>query len=116
MIRALRRAKGAQVPTFQTGTARAGDSAGAPGLPQTLPGTPWSLMPEHRVMEGHPRGVLAVAVSADGATMVSGSDDTTERVWDTSGFCSLAIYSDGGKIVSKNIHAIIQAWGMVFGD
>lgn len=35
-----------------------------------------------RSLEGHTRPVTAVAVSADGRTVVSGSDDRTLRAWD----------------------------------
>ncbi len=34
-----------------------------------------------KVLEGHTKFVLAVAVSTDGTKIVSGSDDTTVRVW-----------------------------------
>ena len=33
------------------------------------------------VLEGHTRKVVAVAISPDGAKIVSGSDDKTVRVW-----------------------------------
>ncbi len=34
-----------------------------------------------KVLEGHTDDVTAVAVSADGSTIVSGSFDTTVRIW-----------------------------------
>ena len=34
-----------------------------------------------KVLEGHTRKVLAVAISTDGAKIVSGSADNTVRVW-----------------------------------
>ena len=34
-----------------------------------------------KVLEGHTDRVCAVAVSADGSTIVSGSDDKTVRIW-----------------------------------
>ena len=34
-----------------------------------------------KVLEGHTRSVLAVAISTDGSKIVSGSADNTVRVW-----------------------------------
>jgi WD40 repeat protein len=45
------------------------------------PDGPVSLSPV-AVFEGHTQGVLAVAVSADGRTLLSGSFDRTARAWD----------------------------------
>ena len=38
----------------------------------------WQVL---KVLEGHTDGVWAVAISTDGAKIVSGSDDNTVRVW-----------------------------------
>jgi len=35
-----------------------------------------------RIMKGHSKSVVAVAFSADGQTLASGSEDTTINVWD----------------------------------
>ena len=34
-----------------------------------------------KVLEGHTGNVVAVLISTDGAKIVSGSDDSTVRVW-----------------------------------
>ena len=40
-----------------------------------------AVFQELKVLEGHSGSVLSVAVSADGSKIVSGSDDTTIRIW-----------------------------------
>src|SRR5207248_747652 len=49
----------------------------------------WFYLPvEVKVLTGHTNAVMAVALSADGRQALSGSDDTTLRLWDVaSGQC-----------------------------
>jgi WD40 repeat protein len=69
------------------------------------------------VLEGHMAPVTSVALSADGRRLISGSDDTTLRVWDTgSGEClrvleghtseikHIAAAADGRRVVSATGH------------
>jgi WD40 repeat protein len=47
-----------------------------------LPITPQAWVPELQTVEGHTSWVNAVAISADGTLLVSGSHDHTVRLWD----------------------------------
>ena len=72
-------------------------------------------------LEGHTALVMSVAVSPDGWTIVSGSDDKTVRVWSLadgsllrtryghdSPVNSVAVFPGGGRIVSgSNDHTVL---------
>ncbi|TDL18729.1 tricorn protease domain 2-containing protein [Rickenella mellea] len=79
------------------------------------------------VFEGHTDWVTSVAFSQDGRCIVSGSDDTTIRVWDvetgvsqpfaghTSSVTSVAFSQDGRRIVSGSIDKTIRVWDVETG-
>jgi WD40 repeat protein len=81
------------------------------------------------VLEGHEGGVWSVAFSPDGKQIVSGSLDSTLRVWDAvSGNCqntlaghlgfvtSAAFSPDGKQIVSGSNDGTARVWNAVSGD
>jgi WD40 repeat protein len=81
------------------------------------------IVRERNVFKGHSGGVRAVAVSADGRTMVSGDRAGTMRLWDSAGnplrapfsghrgeILALAISADGGTIVSGGQDGTIRLW------
>ena len=74
-------------------------------------------------LQGHTGWVTGVALSADGQTIVSGSDDKTIKVWDAqSGNCrqtllghtesvnDVALSADGHMIVSGSYDKTIKVW------
>jgi WD40 repeat protein len=76
-----------------------------------------------RSLEGHTHWVLAVAVSPDGRTIVSGSDDRTVKVWEaesgrllrsleghTGGVNAVAVSPDGRTIVSGSDDRTVKVW------
>lgn len=76
-----------------------------------------------RVLVGHKDSILSVAVSADGAIAISGSDDKTLRVWDTKkGKClcvlkghtesvlSVALDQTGRIAVSGSNDTTLRVW------
>ena len=56
---------------------------------------------EFRVLEGHERWVLALAISPDGKRLASGSDDHTLRLWDLQG--------EGGGRVLRRFESAVSA-------
>jgi WD40 repeat protein/serine/threonine protein kinase len=77
---------------------------------------------------GHSGLVTSVAISADGKCIVSGSDDKTVRVWDTTtaqerlvlkghkvGLTSVAINANGKRIVSRDDQGMVRVWDAVRG-
>ena len=84
--------------------------------------------PLMRVLEGHSAGVRAVAVTADGRTAVSGSDDKTVRVWDlASGQArtleghggvvnAVAVTADGRTAVSGSDDRTVRVWDLASGE
>jgi WD40 repeat protein len=76
-------------------------------------------------LRGHTGGVYAVAVTADGRTAVSGSEDKTVRVWDLrNGSCSavlqghtgwvraMAVSADGRTAVSGSEDKTVRVWDL----
>jgi WD40 repeat protein len=76
-----------------------------------------------RSLEGHTHWVLAVAVSPDGRTIVSGSHDRTVKVWEaesgrllrsleghTGGVNAVAVSPDGRTIVSGSLDRTVKVW------
>jgi WD40 repeat protein len=81
------------------------------------------IVRERNVFKGHSGGVRAVAVSADGQTIVSGDRAGIVRLWDSAGnpirspfgehrgeILALAISTDGGTIVSGGQDGNIRLW------
>ena len=75
------------------------------------------------IQTGHSEAVTSVAISPDGQTIVSGSDDHTVRIWDkktgmeirrlqghTGSVKSVAISADGQTIVSGSDDYTIILW------
>ncbi|KAJ5358680.1 uncharacterized protein N7496_011093 [Penicillium cataractarum] len=76
-----------------------------------------------QTFDGHVASVKSVAISPDGAHMVSGSDDTRIRIWDTnSGSClkilkghgygvnSVAFSPKGDKVASGSDDGTVKIW------
>ena len=70
----------------------------------TIPRTVFRTLPPPPPKQGHRDSVTSVAISPDGATLVSGSADRTVRVWDAaSGECRAVLEvgptdSQGGEV------------------
>ncbi|CAK9019244.1 Uncharacterized WD repeat-containing protein alr3466 [Durusdinium trenchii] len=82
-----------------------------------------------KVLLGHEDGATAVAISADGKTLASGSSDKTVRVWDavtgterrvlrghTNFVACVAISSDGCTVVSGSDDNTTRVWDAVSGS
>ncbi|EMD32809.1 hypothetical protein CERSUDRAFT_161328 [Gelatoporia subvermispora B] len=81
-------------------------------------------------MQGHTKAIKSVAVSSDGRRIVSGSDDTTIRVWDvatgdallksmeghTDSISSVAISADCTMIISGSYDGTIRMWNAMTGQ
>jgi len=84
---------------------------------------------EEKVFEGHTAGVNALALSADGALLVSGSSDRRVRLWDaqtgevravlaghTAALTDCAIAPDGSFVVTTSLDASVRIWGVASGS
>ena len=104
-----------------------------PQFPQTLkadisPEAGWPFTVA--LFEGHNDGVTSIAYSPDGRHIVSGSDDSTIRVWNaetgdlmggpleghTKSVTSVAYSPDGRHIVSGSIDNTVRVWNAETGD
>jgi len=77
-----------------------------------------------RTLEGHTSSVNAVALSADGQTIISGSDDKTVRVWSVEGTLlrtpeghtgyvrAVALSADGQTIISGSDDNTVRVWSV----
>jgi len=81
--------------------------------------------PGWRLLEGHTDKVWSVAISADGKSAVSGSEDMTVRVWDLEGnqptrvleghlniVRSVAISANGKRAVSGSSDRTLRVWDL----
>lgn len=77
-----------------------------------------------RTLTGHTNSVVSVAISPDGQMLVSGSGDSTIKVWNlstgkemrtlighTDGVGSVVISPDGQTLVSASGDSTIKVWG-----
>ncbi|KAJ7696302.1 WD40-repeat-containing domain protein [Mycena rosella] len=96
-----------------------------------LPSIDCKGIPQHRMlmsMEGHSRSVRSVAFSLDSTQIVSGSYDSTVRIWDaatgaemtkmeghSSSVLSVAFSPDGTHIVSGSGDETVRIWDAVTG-
>lgn len=82
-----------------------------------------------RHLKGHKASVKAVAATLDGTKIVSGSDDTTVKVWDvdsareirtlsghTMGITSVVVTSDSKCAISASRDGKIKVWDLVAGQ
>lgn len=80
-------------------------------------------------LTGHRSYVRSVAISPDGQTLVTGSNDRTAKIWHlrsgkegrtlisyTSGFNSVAISPDGQTLVSGGHYGTIKIWNLLTGQ
>ena len=81
------------------------------------------------MLVGHRAAVLSVALSGDGKTLVSGSEDKTVKVWDvgtgqeratlkghTAPVWSVALSGDGKTLVSGSYDTTVKVWDVVTGQ
>ncbi len=97
--------------------------------PQVLPspetGDVQGMSDADRILEGHTGEVKAVAITPDGARIVSGSSDKTVRVWGlrsghlerileghTDEVLAVAITPDGARIVSGGQDEAMRVWNL----
>ena len=89
-----------------------------------------AMVADNAVLRGHTRGVNTVSFSPDGSHIVSGSSDTTIRLWDsqtgeqigapltghTDGVPSVSFSPDGSRIVSGSYDKTIRLWDSQTGE
>jgi len=82
-----------------------------------------------RTLSGNNEAVRAVAITADGRYVISGSDDNTLRVWDlatgetkttlrghSSSVFAVAVTSDGRYVVSGSNDHMLRVWDLATGE
>jgi WD40 repeat protein len=87
----------------------------------------WS--PLEQTLEGHSGWVFSVVFSRDGSKVVSGSNDSTARVWDAASgrqlkkleghsgsVYSVALSPDGSKVVSGPDDQTVRVWDAASGQ
>ncbi len=109
---------------------------GGVNLPQAVLASPiteitisWQNAQTIRTLTGHSQSVGALAISPDGKTLVSGSDDTTIKVWNletgnllltltghTDIILSLAISPNGQTIASSSLDGTVKLWNLQTGE
>lgn len=80
------------------------------------------------ILTGHTEGVTSLALSADGETLVSGSEDSIIKVWKlstgkqvrtlaghTAGISSVTLSADGEILVSGSEDSTIKVWSLSTG-
>ncbi len=101
----------------------------APSTPPLNPiSSPSSSISFVRTLKGHTWTVNSVAISSDGSTIVSGSDDKTIKIWDLATGTEkrtltghiqwvhcIAISPDGSTIVSGSYDNTIKIWDLATG-
>ncbi|MFM6755671.1 MAG: protein kinase domain-containing protein, partial [Dolichospermum sp.] len=90
----------------------------------------WDMITSKEItsLEGHSQNVNALAISADGKILASGSDDQTIKIWNlqtnqlihtltdhTDTIHSLAITADGKTLVSASDDQTIKIWDLITG-
>ena len=94
-----------------------------------FPKVPEQWSAERVKLEGHEGEVSAVAISADGKTVASGSHDETVRVWSTAtgeqtlkldrhegGVSAVAISADGKTVASGSCDRTVRVWSTATGE
>lgn len=101
-----------------------------PRIARVATGRPVSWPPAERTLVGHTDSVMSVAFSNDGKWVVSGSMDSTIRIWDTEiglpvgdplrghgkGVNAVAFSPDGKQIVSGSRDCTICVWDVATGS
>ncbi|MFM6619085.1 MAG: WD40 repeat domain-containing protein [Dolichospermum sp.] len=90
----------------------------------TPPGSPLI-----RTLEGHTCSVITIAVTPDGKTVISGSDDQTIKIWDlgtgtekftfeghTYSVRAIALTPDGKTVISGSDDNTIKIWDLTTGN
>lgn len=88
----------------------------------------WTGEKESGSLKGHDQSIESMAVSKDGKTLVTGSDDQTVLVWDvaagkvtqtlkghTGGIIAVAISPDGKKAASASADKTVKIWDVASG-
>ena len=92
-------------------------------LPKVICGVPATWSPQLQMLR-HGHGIASIAFSPDGTKIVSGSEDTTIRIWEASSgmeilpplqghdrrVTSVAFSQDGMTIVSGSVDKTVRVW------
>ena len=82
-----------------------------------------------RTLTGHSSSVNAVAVTADGTRVISGSDDNTVKVWNletgeeqftltghSNSVRAVAVTADGKRVISGSVDKTVKVWNLETGE